>query len=302
MAINITGISVLDPRRQEVTSPEGMFSVLQDQQKRLTVFFEDILQPDIDAEAEPDIRRYNPDEIDFIVFDAFDKELRTGSLAGGEVKKASDGEFYIETRPEDPPTLDKSDTADAGLQTLLWKSRRLADSEEDQAFQYLLIYPLIVAKLFPRLKNQIDKAQKDTGTTVGYSQANLALYLQGALEQINGYQPLTMLTFNNFPFQFFGQLLIDSATLVALFSQGLFAIDTDMSYSDQGFSFVIDHWNKISGFISMMSSRLETRLHAFKLAYADFGSLHVQQGPNFRLTQLLTAAPEGALFRNIFNR
>jgi len=259
------------------------------------------MKPLIDAEAEPEIQRYNPDTIEFAQFNQFDQAIRQGSLLAGDVKKKADGEYFIETRPPTTVPVFKGDTYSNGLQTVLWGARREADGEEEQAYQYLLVYPLAVARLFPRLRSQIDKAQKDTGSTVGYTNSNLALYLQGGLEQINGFQPLTQLTFQTFPIPAFGQLLIDAATLVAMYSQGVFAIDTDMSYSDQGFSFVIDHWSKISGFIGMLNSRLETRLHAFKLAYASMGSLHAEMGPNFRLTQLLTAAPSGSLFRGIFS-
>jgi len=300
MSINITGISVIEDRKQEITSPEGVFSVLIDQTKRLKVFFEDILMPELEVESEPTVQRYDPQVIEFIEYDPWDAELRTGSLAGGEVKKAANGAYYFETRDADPPARVDSDTADAGMQTVLWKSRRQADSEEDQELQYLIAYPLHVARLFPLLRSQIDKAQKDTSSTVGYTAAQMVIYLQAALETLNVQSPLTGLTMQNYPFQAFTQLLIDVATIIALQSQGIFAIDTDFNYSDSGFSFVIDHYSKISGFLSMLGSRLSTQIPNFKMSYASHGTLHVEMGPSYRLSVLLGAAPSGSLFRNTF--
>lgn len=298
--INISNISLLDPRRQEVSSPEGVSSVLNDQVKRLKIYTEDILNPTVDAEAEPVVQRYDPDEITFIQFDPYDAVIRQGSLAGGEVIKVENGGYYFDTRPANPPVLVHADTWQLGLQTILWGTKRNNSTEEEQGYQYLLVYSLNTARLLPRLKSNIDKAQKDTGTTIGYTTSQLAIYLQAGIEYINSQQPLTFMSLEQFPVRSHAQILVDAATIVALFSQSMFAVDTDMQYNDQGFSFTIDHASKLGSVIGMLQSRFAIQLRDFKMLYCQTGSIHTQLGPNYRLLSLLQAAPSGSLFRNAF--
>ena len=84
-------------------------------------------------------------------------------------------------------------------------------------------------------------------------------------------------------------------------SQELFAIDTDIpGYNDQGNSFVIQHQPQLASYLSWLSSRLDKLIPMLKLNFVSAGSLHIEAGPNFRLAQLINAAPAGALFRNVF--
>jgi len=157
--------------------------------------------------------------------------------------------------------------------------------------------------LLPYFRTEIDKALKSVhpdGSRVGYTDAQLMGYLALAVTEINAYQPITNFTIENFPSRDFMMILIWTATLVALLSQGLFAVDTDIEYSDRGASFRNDHTGKIQGFVSTVTARLEARMQAFKLQFVGVGLVKIEAGANYRLATMLQAAPSGSLFRGLF--
>ncbi len=159
--------------------------------------------------------------------------------------------------------------------------------------------------ILPYFRTEIDKALKSVNQDMartGYTDAQLMGYLALAVTEINAYQPITNLSLESFPTRDFMMILIWAATLIALISQGLFAVDTDIEYSDRGASFRLDHAGKLQSYIQMVTSRLEARLPAFKLQYASVGTVKYEIGANYRISQLLNAAPEGSLFRGIWSK
>ena len=138
-----------------------------------------------------------------------------------------------------------------------------------------------------------------TNTDAGFTEANMYFYLKGGLSEINRFPPSTGLTFNTFPLATYSQLLIDISTFISLQSQGMCAIDTDSNYSMQGNNFVVDHWSKISSFMSFLHARINEQLKQFKLMYLPGMSVGIERGPGFRSTQLWNASPPGTNFGNV---
>jgi hypothetical protein len=166
-----------------------------------------------------------------------------------------------------------------------------------------------VCSLLSRLRLIIDKALKyisqnpDSPCFLGYSDGQLLTYLEGGLQIINSYQPSGSFTIDNFPYQAYEFILIETSLIAGVMSQQLFAIDTDIpNWNDQGNTFVIQHQPQLATFLNALLGRLDKLIPMFKLNFVNSGALHIQAGPNFRLTQLINAAPSGALFRNMFFR
>jgi hypothetical protein len=160
--------------------------------------------------------------------------------------------------------------------------------------------------VLPYLRLLIDKARKTVDSSndvfLGYTDSNLIMFLEGGLQIINAYQPETG-AFNiyNFPWKDFRHIALESALMSGVMSQQLFAIDTDMpNYSDQGATFVIAHQPQLAAMLNQITQRLDKAIPLMKLQFVSTGSIHIEQGPTFRLAQLLQAAPTGALFRNMY--
>lgn len=132
------------------------------------------------------------------------------------------------------------------------------------------------------------------------SDSQLIAFLQGGLQNINAYQPSLTLSLENFPIEF-KQILIDASLITGVMSQQLYAIDTDIpNYNDQGTSFVITHQQQLAGFLNQITARLDRLIPMMKLQLIQPGTLHIQMGPSFRLQTLMSAAPQGSIFRNVF--
>jgi len=188
----------------------------------------------------------------------------------------------------------------------IWRAIGGVGTEPAVVLQVVKVLDPRVLAYLPSFRLQIDKAVKiveeATNLFGGYSDAQLLMYLEGGLNVINLYQPNTNILLENYPFKTHGQLLIDTATLVALQSQTLFSIDTDLvNYSDQGYSFSINHQQPLQSFLSFLQQRLDRLVPLFKLNFATMGSIHIQAGVSFRLLQLLSAAPSGILFRGFLS-
>jgi len=114
---------------------------------------------------------------------------------------------------------------------------------------------------------------------VGYSLPYYFFYLERGIQILNAVPPYTSFTVDTFPFEQFGTILIDAATIAALESQGVFSIDTDYDYSLGGNSFVIDHYTKLSGMVSHILDRFKEAVPKFKNLYQTRGALLVQMSP-----------------------
>ena len=161
--------------------------------------------------------------------------------------------------------------------------------------------------LINKFRLMIDKTHKYVDNDpndpcyVGYSNGQLWQYLTAGLQIINAYQPYVSFNFGTFPYGGYDFILLETSLLAGLMSQSLFSVDTDIpQWNDQGNAFVITHYQQIAQYINWLSQRLNTLIPQFKLHFVNSGSLHMEAGPNYRLAQLINAAPSGALFRNVY--
>lgn len=184
-----------------------------------------------------------------------------------------------------------------------WQVRAAKGLGSAQVIQVVKVASPHVFAILPYFRTEIDKALKQidqNAARTGYTDAQLMGYLALAVTEINAYQPITNMTLENFPSRDFMMILIWTATLIALISQGLFAVDTDIEYSDRGASFRMDHASKIQSYAQIVITRLEARMQAFKLQYAPIGTVKFEVGVSLRLAAMLEAAPSGSLFRGLF--
>lgn len=272
------------------SSPEGVQIGVKNAQRRLKIFFED------------DNVAYDPDTLRVQVEDFVkDSMIIEGSLAGGLVQKEADGIFYIDTEGTLPSEYDLVATTPKDYALQWFYTDPGGTGEEFLAVSWFSVINKYALQWFPRLRNEIDKAYKTVGCgRVGYLDSNLYYYLIGGIQEINKYPPVTNFTLQNWPREY-GQLLVDSAAIVALTSQALFSIDTDtMSFSDQGFSFTTDHFSRIQSLLNSLSAKVEKELQKLKQEFTQIGSVQVQLVPYYPLGVMLKTSPRGNLFRNIF--
>jgi len=208
------------------------------------------------------------------------------------------GGYYIDWG--DPSIPNQRETTTIRDLFFVWRAIGGAGTEPAVALQVVKVVDPLVLSYLPQFRLQVDKAAKivdEAGNIfLGYSDAQLLLFLESGLNLINTYQPNTSMVLESFPRTHL-HLLIDVATIVALQAQEVFAIDTDINYSDQGYAFNISHTQPIHSFLQMLLSRTDRLVPLFKLNFATMGSLAIQAGPSFRMLQLMQAAPRGILFR-----
>lgn len=274
------------------TNPDGVLVTLKDVDRRLKIFFEDTVPSD-------------PYSLRIIVTDENDVLVVQGDT-NNIVQKEDTGIFYIDTKGINPDPQKNGEGYDlvalaSKMFNLKWFWRERDGGEEFFIQSFLYVVSSKTYDWFPRLRNQIDKALKLVACArIGYTDANLLYYLQGGVDEINNFPPVTNFLIETWPNQF-GQLLIDSATIVALTSQSLFAVDTDiLNFSDQGFAFTSDHFTRLNSVIGVLASRVESALKLFKIEFASVGSIMVQVVPYYPLSVMLKTSPRGALFRNLF--
>jgi len=166
-------------------------------------------------------------------------------------------------------------------------------------FAYAAALRLQVDKARKSIKDDIQNIDKPTGEPsiqffFGYDDKNLIFYLERGAQIINAIPPYTGFSVSTFPFDQYGSILIDAATIAALESQGIFAIDTDFSYSLGGNSLVIDHFSKLSTMISNILNRFNTLVIKFKQQFRSKGLVMYQWMPGgVRAARVLNAMPAG---------
>jgi hypothetical protein len=200
-----------------------------------------------------------------------------------------------------------SDTSSPGTYLFNWTVRETEKSEESFRTQVIEIVDPSVLSLLPRLRLQIDKSIKvinpEEYCTLGYSDAQLVMFLKAGLERISAAQPYPgWMNLYQFPIQHGGELLISCAVLSALESQYLFAVDTDVpSFSDQGHSFVVTHATQIQALYNSMLTGISTRIREFKLHYVKSGSVGVEFRIGWGFFQMVAASPPGSTFKGHYS-
>lgn len=189
-----------------------------------------------------------------------------------------------------------------------WRVGLTASSEVSNVIQVARVVSAMTMSLLPDFRLRIDKSAKlvdedpDDPCFLGYTDSNLVSFLQGGLSIINGYQPYPLWSsIDNFPTQWFKEVLFQAGLMAGVMSQELYATDTDIdAWSDQGNVMTISHQPKLAAFLNTLSARLDNTIPKMKLHAINSGSVRVEAGPNYRLAHLVAAAPTGSLFRNIF--
>jgi hypothetical protein len=218
------------------------------------------------------------------------------------------GQYYW---PFGDTTIAAANTsANSGNFLFQWQAIGPLGSEQASQLQLTKVASARVVSQIPVLRMQLDKLGKSVGTdvndlnpcTLGYTDEQLLTWLEQGLTAINAAQPYPVwCRVDDFPFEIYGQILIDSSLLVGLTAQSLYAIDTDIdSYNDQGNSFNVTHFPKLMSSLQFLANKLDKSVPAMKRHFVNNGSVHVQMGPGFRLGALINSAPSGALFRNLF--
>lgn len=237
---------------------------------------------------------YDPGVLHVTVIDESSTTVYSASLALGTLLRHSTGSYYIEMTPSLFNTAPKR-------YMLTWGYSETSTSEVYYAISHLYVVSPLTYKWIPRLKLQIDKAVKTNNYQfIGYTDAELYYFLQGGVDEINSFPPITGFIIDTYP-ESFGQLLINSATVVGLISQKLFAVDTDvMTYSDQGFSYNLDHFARYNSVMTELLAHIKDQMRKFKMEFSCIGSVNVQAVPFFPAAVMLKTSPRGSLFRNLF--
>lgn len=201
-------------------------------------------------------------------------------------------------------SANKTDTA--GEYLFQWSVEIATGDEIINTVQVAKVISVLTMRRMQHLRLIIDKAMKDIDENeddpmyLGYTDWMLAQYIEDGLQLINSAQPYPVWPFVDLFPEIHGRLLLDGAVIAALTSQEIFAIDTDINYSDNSNVFTIDHQPKLSSVLNATWARFTQLVPQMKRQYVSSGALHVQAGPNFRFQQLIAAAPSGSLFRNFF--
>lgn len=216
------------------------------------------------------------------------------------------GQYYIDWG--DPlaaaNATTQSETNTAGTVLAIWQ---ITDNTNDltSVVQSARIVTARTMSLLPGFRKLIDKAvmmvNLDDECYLGYTDEQLIQYLEEGLTIINAYQPYpTFCSLDQFPLQFL-HVLHGAALIAGTMSQQLFAIATDIpNFGDQGNSFVIQHQPQLAAFLNQVTAQMDKLIPSMKLHFVNTGSLHIQAGNNYRMAQLIDAAPSGAVFRNVF--
>jgi hypothetical protein len=272
--------------------------------ERIDIFVTDANGDAIDATA-LSLRVFDTSETLILQDDFFAGYGDPATLPTQIVKPAATtGQYYFPFG--DTSFDDANSTATSGEYLFQWRVTGAAGSEPVNIVQVAKVVSVRTMRWVPKLRLIIDKAAKvvdddpDDPVFVGYTDSMLVQFLEGGLGWINAFQPYPMwASIDDFPDPHW-RLLIDGAVCDALTSQEIFAIDTDINYSDQGNSFQIDHQPKLSQILNTTWGRLVQMVPVMKRHYVQSGAVRVEAGPNFRFQQMLSSAPSGSLFRNIF--
>jgi len=234
--------------------------------------------------------RTDAESITFSIIDNKDDEVGTETYPGSTyVTKRDAGIFALSF---DSDTYENSEY-------LLNVSIDIATGLNFMRNKVVRIVPGLYFKIGAILRNQIDKANKllHYRLQFGYTDAQLVTWLDLGVHLINMIPPYTSFNVPSFPFAVYGKMLIDAATIAALESQGLFAIDTDFDYALGGNSLTLDHFTKISGYLDYMVARFNENLRQFKQMFRIKGGAMVQTQYGYGFGRFLSVVPPGFFSR-----
>lgn len=232
--------------------------------------------------------------------DGTEVRVDTYNALGSRIVRTGVGRFYYPLG--DTSNGRKNDETDVSRDWLAYWRATVAGENVTEVVAARVTTPRFMWALIA-LKSYIDKAIKpiESDTVLGYTDGQLALFLELGLGQINAAQPYPVWdSVDAFP-DIHMTTLVESAVVCGLTAQSIFAIDTDIpSFVDQGNSFPLDHHPRLEATLQRIATRLDAYVPSMKRMYVSSGHLHVQMGPHFRIAMLVNMAPNGALFRGLF--
>lgn len=214
--------------------------------------------------------------------------------------KVSTGKYKINYGTGD------NETSDPGTYLFNWHARVDLDTEDIYRTQVMVVVSPRVLSLLPPFRLMIDKTVKpnlpEEMCFLGYTDSQLIMYLAQGLAHINSRPPYpTWTKMEDFPIELHSNLLIKAAMYEGLISQSLFAVDTDVpSYSDQGHSFVLAHFQGLNQVAQQLRQELDKVVPEMKRKYLASGTVSVEARMDWAYSMLLTSAPQGALFKNLY--
>lgn len=172
-----------------------------------------------------------------------------------------------------------------------------------EVFQYAKIARVKALMLLPNLRNQLDKSLKDVREAHGWADDQLYLLLEGGVQEINKVHPRVNYNLDTYPVHDWWQLLIDSATILGLIAQGIFSIDTDLNYTDQGVSFNVAHASEINSYLGFLITRFNESIQKFGLRHYQRPKLLLEVPRRYYgFRAVVSAAPFGTSFPRIFGQ
>lgn len=213
------------------------------------------------------------------------------------IERVSTGRYLV------PFGEESGETDSTGTFLANWHARIDENSEDMYRTQVIEIVSPRVLSLLPPFRLMFDKHLKEVDTSnlcmTGYTDGMLAMYLKQGLHLINTYEPYPVWgSLEQFPINYYSDILIKAALYSGLVSQALFAVDTDIpSYNDQGHSFVLQHFPQLSQVLNIVKQELDTRVPVFKKKFLGAGAVSVEMRIDAAYAALLSSAPYGALFK-----
>jgi len=213
------------------------------------------------------------------------------------ISNPSTGRYQITFGTED------NETDSSGVLLANWHLRKNSSSEDIYKTQVCDIVSPKVLSLLPRFRLLIDKTVKIVNPAeycnLGYTDAQLTIYLQAGLARINEVQPYPMWSsLEAFPIDTAWEILCRSALVFGLDSQILWAVDTDVqSFASQGESLVQTHYVPLKALRDSLAMELDRHVREFKLQYVRSGTLGAQLGIGLSWYHMLSSAPSGSIFR-----
>jgi hypothetical protein len=229
---------------------------------------------------------YDPAEVKFYLYDSEGK-LLNDSLS---VTRVATGKYKVLVTPDSVATYMGK-----------WKT-----SDGDITVQMVMSVDLKLKMMMELLRSMLDKSLKDREKSWGYTDIDLLMYLISAVGEFNAMPPLTGFSVVNVP-DVFRQLIVNLAMLYGIQAQMMYAIDTDVSYNDQGLSLNIEHFSKLSGMYGTLASRImdECRKAKTVMVFSMIKSVmafNPERARTYMFTNLITPGfPYFAFGMNLYN-
>ena len=182
-----------------------------------------------------------------------------------------------------------------------WKT-----SDGDVTLQMVMSIDLRLKMMMELLRSLLDKALKNRTETWGFTDVDLLMYLISGVGEFNNIPPLTSMSVVSVP-DVFRQLIVNLATLYGIQAQMMYAIDTDVSYNDQGLSLNIDHFSKLSSVYGNLANRIleECRKAKAVMVFSMTKSVmafNPERARTYMFTNLITPGfPYFAFGMNLYN-